>query len=115
MPIMLSNYNLYIQGLCTCVRCLRNDTIYKLKRTFLEIGGDLDTLFEKSFFEILVKDKRKLIENIPLEFMHNSNSRSENEETLPPKCTKNIKKTTNKIKRAKQSSETLKISTLRKL
>jgi hypothetical protein len=56
---MLSNYNLYIQGLCTCVRCLRNDTIYKLKRTFLEIGGDLDTLFEKSFFEILVKDKRK--------------------------------------------------------
>ena len=85
---------------------MRNDNIYKLKRTYLEIGGDLDHLFEKSYFEILVNDKRKLIENIPLEFMNNSNSRSENEETLPSKCTKSIKKSTNKIKKIKQNSDT---------
>ena len=35
--------------------------IYKLKRAYLELSGDLEDIYNQSYFEILVNDKRKLI------------------------------------------------------
>ncbi|CAD8104351.1 unnamed protein product [Paramecium sonneborni] len=59
------------KGLCSCIRCSRNDIIYKLKRQFLELNGDLEDIYKQSYFEILVKDKRKQLQNIPfLDFLN---------------------------------------------
>ncbi|KAM3144424.1 hypothetical protein pb186bvf_003588 [Paramecium bursaria] len=46
------------KGRCTCSRCIRNDMIYKLKRCYLEMGGDLQELYDQSLFERLVVGKR---------------------------------------------------------
>ncbi|CAD8062980.1 unnamed protein product [Paramecium sonneborni] len=94
------------KGLCFCLRCQRNDCIYKLKRTYLEIGGNLDNLYSQSTFEILVENKRKLIENIPLDFVNIQKYQSENEETLTPKGLCQNKKRINKKIKKKKGSET---------
>ncbi|CAD8090500.1 unnamed protein product [Paramecium primaurelia] len=58
------------KGLCTCQRCQRNDIIYKMKRQFLELNGDLEDIYKSSYFESLINEKRRQIIDIPLEFMN---------------------------------------------
>ncbi|CAD8155188.1 unnamed protein product [Paramecium octaurelia] len=96
------------KGLCFCIRCQRNDSIYKLKRTFLEIGGNLDSLYQQSTFEILVENKRKLIKNIQLDFFNIQKINQENEQTLISKglFKKRNKNTINKKIKKQKSSET---------
>ncbi|CAD8152997.1 unnamed protein product [Paramecium octaurelia] len=94
------------KGLCTCIRCQRTDSIYKLKRTFLEIGGNLDNMYQQSIFEMLLESKRKLIQNIPLDFINIQKLQSENEETLTPKGLCQSKNRINKKIKKKKSSET---------
>ncbi|CAD8169376.1 unnamed protein product [Paramecium octaurelia] len=74
------------KGLCTCTRCERNDMIYKLKRQFLELNGDLEEIYKSSYFESLVKEKRKQLSEIPLEFL--KVYKNEQEETLSQKSNK---------------------------
>ncbi|CAD8109814.1 unnamed protein product [Paramecium sonneborni] len=94
------------KGLCTCLRCSRNDMIYKLKRQFLELDGDLEDIYKQSYLEILVKDKRQQLQNIPfLDFL--KISKNEYEKTISKKINlrqtqinsikKNIKKDNSKI------------------
>ncbi|CAD8056983.1 unnamed protein product [Paramecium primaurelia] len=98
------------KGQCFCIRCQRNDSIQKLKRTFLEIGGNFDSLYQQSIFEILVENKRKLIQNIPIDFFNIKKFYSENEETLTSKGlfkNKNKNKINKKIKKQKSSETTI--------
>ncbi|CAD8063698.1 unnamed protein product [Paramecium sonneborni] len=95
------------KGLCLCIRCQRNDVIYKLKRNLLEINGDLDTLYDQSLFENLVNNKRKLIQNIPLDFVNNFKISSETEEIFSSKICKKQKLNITKQIKKKTSSETI--------
>ncbi|CAD8178273.1 unnamed protein product [Paramecium pentaurelia] len=70
------------KGLCTCIRCSKNETIYKLKRQYLELDGDLEDIYQSSYFEMLVKEKRKLIKNIPIEFSNLFKNQYENNEDI---------------------------------
>ncbi|CAD8190484.1 unnamed protein product [Paramecium octaurelia] len=74
------------KGFCTCQRCERNDMIYKMKRQFLELNGDLDDVYKTSYFESLVKEKRRQLLDIPLEFLNNT--KNEYEETIYQKANK---------------------------
>ncbi|CAD8098434.1 unnamed protein product [Paramecium primaurelia] len=87
------------KGLCSCIRCSRNDTIYKLKRQYLELNGNLEDIYQSSYFEMLVKEKRKLIKNIPIEFINLiKNKQDNNEDTLTPKSNlKNKKSITKRV------------------
>ncbi|CAK93511.1 unnamed protein product (macronuclear) [Paramecium tetraurelia] len=67
------------KGFCTCERCERNDMIYKMKRQFLELNGDLEDIYRTSQFESLVKEKRRQLLDIPLEFLNNTKN---DEETI---------------------------------
>ncbi|CAD8089993.1 unnamed protein product [Paramecium primaurelia] len=74
------------KGLCTCIRCERNDMIYKMKRQFLELNGDLEEIYKSSYFESLVKEKRKQLSQISLEFL--KTHKNEYEENLQQKNNK---------------------------
>lgn len=39
----------FCQGVCFCSRCLRNDTIIKLKTLYALMGGDVTVLNQSSF------------------------------------------------------------------
>ncbi|CAD8180707.1 unnamed protein product [Paramecium octaurelia] len=74
------------KGLCSCLRCSRNEIIYKLKRQYLELNGNLEDIYQSSYFEILVNEKRKQIKNIPIEFINLiKNKQENNDDTLTPK------------------------------
>ncbi|CAD8067617.1 unnamed protein product [Paramecium sonneborni] len=90
------------KGLCLCIRCQRNDVIYKLKRNLLEINGNLDFLYDSSLFERLVSNKRRLIQNISLDFINNFKINSETEEIFSSKiCKKKKINITKQIKKKK--------------
>ncbi|CAD8066886.1 unnamed protein product [Paramecium sonneborni] len=92
------------KGICFCIRCQRNDCIYKLKRAFIEIGGNLDTLYSQSTFDTLVENKRILIQTIPFDFIKILKIQSENEKTFTQK---NLRQKKNRINKKKKSSETI--------
>ncbi|CAK65956.1 unnamed protein product (macronuclear) [Paramecium tetraurelia] len=95
------------KGLCQCIRCQRNEVIYKLKRNLLEINGDLDLLYDQSLFEILVSNKRKSIQNIPLDFINNLKVYSETEEIFSSKNSKTQKIHLTKQIKKKKNSDTI--------
>ncbi|CAD8110120.1 unnamed protein product [Paramecium sonneborni] len=98
------------KGLCSCVRCSKNDTIYKLKRQYLELNGDLDDIYQSSYFEMLVKEKRKLIKNVPIEFINVFKTKQENnDDTLTPKSNLKRKKSITKrmIKKKMNKNDSL--------
>ncbi|CAK91362.1 unnamed protein product (macronuclear) [Paramecium tetraurelia] len=96
------------KGLCTCIRCSRNEIIYKLKRQYLELNGDLEDIYQSSYFEMLVKEKRNLIKNIPIEFNMFKSNLENNEDTVIPKSNLKHKKsiTKNMIKRKIKKNDT---------
>ncbi|CAD8142748.1 unnamed protein product [Paramecium pentaurelia] len=95
------------KGLCLCIRCQRNEVIYKLKRNLLEINGNLDLLYDQSLFENLVSNKRKLIQNIPLDFINNLKVNSETEEIFSQKNNKKQKINITKSIKKKKNSDTI--------
>ncbi|CAD8165980.1 unnamed protein product [Paramecium pentaurelia] len=96
------------KGLCLCIRCQRNDVIYKLKRNLLEINGNLDLLYDQSLFEKLVSHKRKLIQDISLDFINILKITSETEEILTSKMSKKkIKLNITKQIKKKKNSDTI--------
>ncbi|CAD8050565.1 unnamed protein product [Paramecium primaurelia] len=95
------------KGLCLCIRCQRNEAIYKLKRNLLEINGNLDLLYDQSLFENLVSNKRKFIQNIPLDFINNLKVNQETEEIFSSKNNKKLKTNINKSIKKKKNSNTI--------
>ena len=43
----------FCQGVCQCSRCLRSDTIFKMKSMYLQLGGDLKKLVHDRFYQEL--------------------------------------------------------------
>ena len=41
----------YCQGYCQCSRCIRNDTIFKLKSMYVHLGGKLKELPHDPFYQ----------------------------------------------------------------
>ncbi|CAD8105268.1 unnamed protein product [Paramecium sonneborni] len=105
------------KGLCSCVRCSKNDIIYKLKRQYLELNGDLDDIYQSSYFEMLVQEKRKLIKNIPIEFNVFKTKQENNDDTLTPKSNLKHKKSITKrmIKKKIKKNDSLMNSKSHKL
>jgi hypothetical protein len=48
----------FCQGICQCSRCLRNETIFKLRSLYIHLGGRLNELPKESVFEDISEDEQ---------------------------------------------------------
>jgi hypothetical protein len=48
----------FCQGICQCSRCLRNETIFKLRSLYIHLGGRSNELPKESVFEDISEEEQ---------------------------------------------------------